>query len=1020
MTFKLNDGATHEASQALLGTLYREGIIPAEKKPFVVDLSRSAGPYLAIFEDDVAILDAASQIATLALGLNHSALFGVAQHLSAWINDATSDEYRRVRAAFEDLLRRKLGAPNYSVSFCHSGAEAIELALSECYRQQGNRGADRVLAFTGSFHGRTKIALESTWSPEKRQPFSWLEHASIFAPYPEADISDPRSVPAPQDWLELWCAQNETIFSDRIQTFQRSDNSLLRLEIESLLAVRQALQSGGVLTILIEPMQSEGGDRYSSGRFHQGLASLAKTFRVPLIYDEIQTGFHLGRTFFWHRQFELSDGGQAWIPDFVIAAKKAQLGVILSRDPINPKIDVCAASLIRGYINASMLDQFGEEISVAERRVQENLHSLVDKHRGVIGRPRNQGWAFAFDFKDAESLQRAIALRFEHGLIFYQAGDRTARFRLNLSFHDSEIDLVFEQLDSLLTRLADANARPATPVLDLPTVTRHFDFHRKLITEKLAAQQGRFRGARDIAADLAVQLRELEVDEAGIEVKILDPDNYPNYRQRILQIQVEVYEPARQTPGEDFDRVFAAPRPLAVVVEQGEKILGMAFAGRLGDFGEVSGVSTDPLRDHDDAAYMVDTTVMPPLRGVLGRYLKQAIVQLAIARGYRTMHGRNRDHLARGMWAINLSLGSSVSQWLVDDYHDAEQYRDCLYYQCPVSWSPPRVHLSRGIEAPLGWSDLSPDFLRRNMPLVVNKLTLSNFVDASFIEDMHSAVSIFPRSLRHAYSASGVSEAIDKVVKSIWRHRAPRQRLLTFGGHYFGIGTMLSQSLSGAEQPRFQVMFVDEPKDASDESPFRTLQSALEHDDILACFVEPVPWQTMKPLSIETLRRIREMCSAVEVPLVFHESAAMFYRHSSDAFCPSGLETCEPDATVVSLGGQMALALLHETLFVSSPLQIISTWDGDGFSLAQFVSAATAVTKNTDAHFQLQKEFESALLRELQSYPGVEFQLSRGCGWIRGQLSSRWTSNLRQNDLGRYLVCPSPAAMREFVASRHR
>jgi hypothetical protein len=244
--------------------------------------------------------------------------------------------------------------------------------------------------------------------------------------------------------------------------------------------------------------------------------------------------------------------------------------------------------------------------------------------------------------------------------------------------------------------------------------------------------------------------------------------------------------------------------------------------------------------------------------------------------------------------------------------------------------------------------------------------------------------------------------------------------LLAFRGHYFGGGTMLSQSLSGTERPHFQVTHIEEPADANDETRFQAIRSALEQSDVLACFVEPLPWQTMRPVGVETLRRIRELCLAVDVPLVFHESAAMFFRHSSDAFCPSGLEHCEPDATVVSLGGQMALALLRESLFVNSPLQIISTWDGDGFSLAQFVSAAMAVTNNREAHAQLQKDFESALLRELQSYPGIRIQLKNGCGWIRGPLSSRWSSNFCQNDQGQYLVCPSSAAMKEFVAARQR
>ncbi len=413
MAAKLNDSIEHLMSQGRLNELYARELIPADKKPFVIDLEKSSGAYLAILDDDdVVLLDAASQIATLGLGFNHGAMFGAAQHLSSWIDDGQSSDFRDLQAAYADLMRRKLGSTSHHVSFCNSGAEAIEQALAICFERRQHKSARRVLAFVGAFHGRTKFVLETTWSPEKREPFSWTEQAAIFAPYPEIVGADPSQAIVPDNWIGLWTERDDPTFFARLTQIQNDNDALLSSEIESLRMVRQTLADNRVFAILIEPMQCEGGERYSSGRFHQGLATLAQSFVVPLIYDEIQTGFHLGRSFFWHRQFALSGKGGSWVPDIVVTAKKAQVGVVLSRWPISSIQQVAPVSIARGYIQASILEQFSDAIEQIESMVAELLKALISRHANLIHRPRGQGLAFAFDFVDASLQKRAIAARF--------------------------------------------------------------------------------------------------------------------------------------------------------------------------------------------------------------------------------------------------------------------------------------------------------------------------------------------------------------------------------------------------------------------------------------------------------------------------------------------------------------------------------------------------------------------------------------------------------------------------------
>ena len=76
--------------------------------------------------------------------------------------------------------------------------------------------------------------------------------------------------------------------------------------------------------------------------------SLAKAFSVPVIFDEVQTGYHLGREFFWHKQFNLKDSQNNMIsPDYIVCAK-AQIGLVISHCDEKSNEEFSTASFFRG------------------------------------------------------------------------------------------------------------------------------------------------------------------------------------------------------------------------------------------------------------------------------------------------------------------------------------------------------------------------------------------------------------------------------------------------------------------------------------------------------------------------------------------------------------------------------------------------------------------------------------------------------------------------------------------------
>src|SRR5690242_16981890 len=70
---------------------YTEGkAFPDEKKPYAIDLRHSTGAYLAVETGETGrrdlLLDGASQIASLGLGFNARALYGVLHQSDSWTN----------------------------------------------------------------------------------------------------------------------------------------------------------------------------------------------------------------------------------------------------------------------------------------------------------------------------------------------------------------------------------------------------------------------------------------------------------------------------------------------------------------------------------------------------------------------------------------------------------------------------------------------------------------------------------------------------------------------------------------------------------------------------------------------------------------------------------------------------------------------------------------------------------------------------------------------------------------------
>ncbi|MFG1486744.1 aminotransferase class III-fold pyridoxal phosphate-dependent enzyme [Halobacteriovorax sp. RZ-1] len=900
---------SHEHAKEKLATMYKDNFTSAEKKEYIPHHKFSQGPYLAMETSDENspefLLDAASQIATLGLGFNATALFGTTMHESAWTGNYLDSTFIEIADSFKELLREKASNNRLTPVFVNSGAEANEVALIMAYKKRAHTAANQIIAFEGSFHGRFLSTLFSTWNPSKREPYQIEGHETTFIKYPETK-SDQFLIEIDSEWTKLWenpFAQN---FEAKLADFEKNADELLRSEIASLRQLHEVLKENTHFAILVEPMQCEGGDRYSTNRFHVALNLLVKSYKVSVIYDEVQTGFGLGRDFFWHRTFDLKDSqGNQINPEYITCAKKAQSGIVLTEDPCWENNEFQTSSVIRGYYQAIAIDQLRYKIAAIEEYTRNKLSELVSKW-DQLSSPRCFGVAFAFDLSDSKDIAPFISNRFDLGLLYYQAGDNTLRFRLNTAWTNEDIDYLFDAINEIANRVykgesTDLKYTPKTKV----NSPNEYLWHSKLVEA--------FKG--DVQDKDAFNFaQEFFSKEFNLELIKIDGENFDYYKHKIEEIQRHTYEPTRQTSIEKFKKIAHCKDSIAIaLLSETKQLVGISFAGKISHFPHESGLRLVKYFDNSNTLYMLDTTIvnMEQSQG-MGKYLKYALTLLASAYGNDYIYGRNRDIHAGAMLAINCSLGAIIEMRLKENYLDDEEHRDVIIYRQNLKWKNEDLKYST--------SPILNTASFESMPTLVNKVCLSNFIDESFMANLKEFKGVVPKELQHFFTASGHSECVEKIFKSILiKNQKQRTKVISFNHDYFGKQSFMSATLSGVLDfyPNSKVDTLGQ------------LKEKLSSKEYLAVFIGDL----LVNFSHDELKEVIKIAHDNGTKVVFNESV---YFHSKKKLF-SKEHGIIPDASYIHIAGQIGICMLQEEVYESRPLMMISTWDGDAYALSQAV-----------------------------------------------------------------------------------
>lgn len=366
-----------------------------------VDLEKSHGSYLFDVNTNREVFDLFGMYSSLPIGYNHPIF-----HQAEFINEMFLHSTVKVSNCEMDSLEAEKFISAFTLypsmaefshfHFCCTGALAIEAAVKTAILKHPGI----ILTFTNNFHGINSYGgiLASKSGPAAKRLAGFFTGHSLEIPNPTEENR--------QALLEL-CSTN--------------------------------IKSGVVAAVLVEPIQCTSGDIVFDFKLLLELRKLCTQYCIPLIFDEIQTGFGGTGSMWYFERIGI-------MPDIVVFGKKTQVSGIMVKKQFSKifdeagRLEVTWDGDVTDMIRCRAILQVYEKDRLIQN-VEKHGRQLQDAfaHFGLTC--RRVGLLLAIDFANREERDHFVKTMWEkEATIMIPTGERCVRLRPNLAITQTEIN----------------------------------------------------------------------------------------------------------------------------------------------------------------------------------------------------------------------------------------------------------------------------------------------------------------------------------------------------------------------------------------------------------------------------------------------------------------------------------------------------------------------------------------------------------------------------------------------------
>ncbi|QIK16684.1 aspartate aminotransferase family protein [Blattabacterium sp. DPU] len=244
-----------------------------------IELSKSKGSYVFDVQGNM-YLDFYGGHAVISIGHSHPYYVKALKKQIHEISYYSNSVYISQKNKLAYLLGNISEYEDYSLFVCNSGTESNENALKIASFHTGKK---KVIAFKGSFHGRTSGSLSVTDNYKLISPFN-AQHETIFINYQDFDF------------------------------------------------LKQKLKNQDICAVITEGIQGVSGIIDPGLDFFKKVESFCKKYNTVLIVDEVQSGYGRTGSFFSHQLYSIK-------PDLITVAKGMGNGFPIGGVLIHPKFN---------------------------------------------------------------------------------------------------------------------------------------------------------------------------------------------------------------------------------------------------------------------------------------------------------------------------------------------------------------------------------------------------------------------------------------------------------------------------------------------------------------------------------------------------------------------------------------------------------------------------------------------------------------------------------------------------------